>query len=556
VNNLRTGARAVSLGAACTLATLGMAASAPAATFCVPAHGGQCAGTDEPTIQAAITAASNNNSPSPTPDVIKVAAGTYHGPFSVQAGNPLTLTGAGDTTVLDDPAGGDNSITLAINEGTTRVESLKVLTPPGNATTALFGGAATHVSIGEAAGSSGATGVSASSFDRGTISLTDPSSTGAATFVATISRSRITAGAVGIRVTDASAVDDVVRVTAPNGTALLAEGAFDSGAHLVGRQLTLVASPGTGATGVDVEASPPIGGVGYGASSQASLDGVVLRGFATDVQANGLSTLCGLAPYQSQCTYMSTVTLSYSNYDPAKAHDNGYGTVTDGTGNLHAVDPHFVNAAGGNFDLAPGSPLIDSGDPAAPPAGDPTADVLDRPRKVDGNFDGSPVIDMGAFEWQVPPKPVAVIRAPSVVVVGRPVRFDGTASHDPAHGQLTFSWRFGDGNQATGLKPAHTYGKTGTYTVRLVVSSSSGAPSATAVKRIVVSRSPLCVVPRLRGKTLPSAGRALRHAHCRLGHVGRSHSMVARGHVIRSKPAPGTRLAHNGAVAVVLSHGR
>jgi hypothetical protein len=166
------------------------------------------------------------------------------------------------------------------------------------------------------------------------------------------------------------------------------------------------------------------------------------------------------------------------------------------------------------------------------------------------------VADMGAFESQVPP-PVAVIRAPSLVLVGRPVRFDGSSSHDPGRGTLTYLWQFGDGNESTAVRPLHTFRHPGTYRVRLTITSSSGAPAGSTSRRIVVSRSPLCVVPGLRGKTLAAARRALRRAHCRLGHVTRQRSSaVRRGRVIGSRPGRRTRLVRDARVALTLSRGR
>jgi trypsin len=66
-----------------------------------------------------------------------------------------------------------------------------------------------------------------------------------------------------------------------------------------------------------------------------------------------------------------------------------------------------------------------------------------------------------------------------------------------------------------------------------------------------------CVVPRLRGKTLLAARRALARANCRLGAVTRAYSTRVRaGRVLRQRPASGARLARFTRVNVVLSRGK
>ncbi len=60
------------------------------------------------------------------------------------------------------------------------------------------------------------------------------------------------------------------------------------------------------------------------------------------------------------------------------------------------VDPEFVDSVGGNFQLPPGSPLID----AADPANAPIDDLLAYVRPVDGDYDGTPIADIGAIEFQ------------------------------------------------------------------------------------------------------------------------------------------------------------
>lgn len=65
-----------------------------------------------------------------------------------------------------------------------------------------------------------------------------------------------------------------------------------------------------------------------------------------------------------------------------------------------------------------------------------------------------------------------------------------------------------------------------------------------------------CVVPNVRGKTLPAARKALKKAHCGVGRVRRAHSKVSAGRVIRQSPKPRAKLKRNAKVSLIVSRGR
>ncbi len=116
---------------------------------------------------------------------------------------------------------------------------------------------------------------------------------------------------------------------------------------------TLVGAGGI-ATGVQDGTSLPAAAV------TLNVNDTIIRGFATDLAATGSPA------------HPATLTIRYSDFDPAKEVIASVGaTFTQGPDNLHNADPHFVNSAASNFELAPGSPVIDKGDPAAPSAGSP-----------------------------------------------------------------------------------------------------------------------------------------------------------------------------------------
>jgi len=91
-----------------------------------------------------------------------------------------------------------------------------------------------------------------------------------------------------------------------------------------------------------------------------------------------------------------TVSLSEYN-DLWNNHDGRYQmiTVTLGVGNL-AVAPQFVDAANGDYHLQAGSPCIDAGTGANAPIVDFEGDS----RPLDGNLDGTDVVDIGADEFK------------------------------------------------------------------------------------------------------------------------------------------------------------
>jgi hypothetical protein len=70
----------------------------------------------------------------------------------------------------------------------------------------------------------------------------------------------------------------------------------------------------------------------------------------------------------------------------------------DGMNGNISNDPLFLNIAKHMYELTAASPVIDMGSNSAPDL--PKKDFAGNPRIVDGNGDGSKIIDMGAYEFQ------------------------------------------------------------------------------------------------------------------------------------------------------------
>ena len=545
-----------------------MPGTAAADTFCVKHAGCTASGHNFTTIGAALTAAASNGSA--TLDTIEIGPGTYDEDLTDAAGNPVNIAGSGDSTDIAPSTSTSNQQVLSIAEGSSAVSSLKITIPAGTGNTGIsvaqtigaHGPSFSHVDVVENPTATNATGAAlyGSSFTDGSVRLTDADSHAAfltdsslsgstvvgdqavglattATQQSSVVRSRVTGTDIGIFVdgaTRALIADDLIVLTGSTGQAFLLTSGSQQAVTM--DSSTLVGAGGS-TTGAQVGTSLP------SAPVTLNVDDTIIRGFGTDLTASGSTS------------DPATLNIRYSDFDPAKESLSSTGaTITEGPGDLHNIDPHFV--APSDFELAPGSPIIDKGDPAAPSAGEPVVDLGGFRRKVDGDHSGVATIDMGAFEFQ--PRdlaPVASFTAPRTAVKGKPVKFNGTGSHDPDGDPITFAWQFGDGGRSTLAKPVHTYAKAGTYRVELFVTDDFGA-STKAVRTIAVSGPP-CKVPTLAGRTLAAAKRALKNAHCAVGKITHKDSKrVKRGRVISSNPKAGSELRNGARVALTVSRGR
>ncbi|UCF42772.1 MAG: right-handed parallel beta-helix repeat-containing protein, partial [Planctomycetota bacterium] len=123
---------------------------------------------------------------------------------------------------------------------------------------------------------------------------------------------------------------------------------------------------------------------------------------ATDV-GGGMYNYVSSNPTITNCIFWgNTATSGPEIYDDASSSTTvSFSDVAGGwtgPGNINA-DPLFVDAAGGDLRLSSvASPCVDTGDNSAPNL--PPTDLGGNPRVVDGNRDGSAVVDMGAYEFQ------------------------------------------------------------------------------------------------------------------------------------------------------------
>jgi parallel beta-helix repeat protein len=101
-------------------------------------------------------------------------------------------------------------------------------------------------------------------------------------------------------------------------------------------------------------------------------------------------------------------------------------------GNIH-TDP-VLDA---DYRLLSGSPCIDTGDNSAP--GLPETDLDGKPRVQDGNGSGTPIVDMGAYEWGATGSLQVTITPQDAIDAGAKWRVDGGAWNDSGSTQTGLS---------------------------------------------------------------------------------------------------------------------
>jgi PASTA domain len=93
--------------------------------------------------------------------------------------------------------------------------------------------------------------------------------------------------------------------------------------------------------------------------------------------------------------------------------------------------------------------------------------------------------------------------------------------------------------------------------LRVIVTASNGAGSASAASGLTrpATRRQFCVVPRVQGRKMAAARKAIRRAHCRVGRVRKARSLRPSGRVIAQTPRAGKRLPLGAKVNLVISRG-
>lgn len=363
-----------------------------------------------------------------TPDADRIllgaetyTAGTVAG-YVYNAPSPVEVVGAGvGKTVLTGQTGADSVLHMSGGAGTA-VSDLTIRLPQGVGVGLNTDNTARRIEVIEAAGvpiTGAGYGVylgNGATLDESTVTL---KALPTGVFIANghVSRSTVTtAGDSAIKVNNGS----IERSRVKGFTGVEAYGGVSSivSSQIIGGEnygIWVGSYAGVDRTVVNAENVTILGGdAGKGAYATTELD----TGWSAELHlTNSLirgfpSSLAATAPGTGE----AKVVASYSDYVPPGAGAaTGAKASIEGTNVSNVGDAGFVNAAGGDFHLLAGAPLVDAGDPATAQGLDLDGNAL----VTDGNGDGAARRDIGAFE------------ALAVTGSGRPGGSSGTDTKTP-----------------------------------------------------------------------------------------------------------------------------
>ncbi len=408
------------------------AGSASADTICTPGFTAACPNNGTNVLQLSLESAMNLNSSDGVADTVYMSPSTYSDPNS--GGSPGTLEplgtddlnviGSGTDQSIITSAGTGNQYVVNLNAGNRKVDmsNLTIVVPAsfpnsGGQGSALQAedGTFDHVDIKTLNdGSNGATSLIGDTVWKNShiygsqgVNFSDGISQGSSSGKLEITNTKIENADWGVIVdgADTPVVMKKSRVIDPqNYGVILLRGALfvmensviaGAGTHAI----EAVTGNGAGESDIDaqIRSSTVVGGSdpsdaairvsisgSFGSkSADITVTNSILRGFT--------STWDMVTPAGPGIGHGS-LTFTRSDLNPAGTPVDSPVVNFSDPGNIN-VDPMFTSAT--DFHLLPGSPAIDAGDPADIGIVD---DFDNGPRPLDGNGDGSRIIDMGAFE--------------------------------------------------------------------------------------------------------------------------------------------------------------
>ena len=488
-----------------------IASSALAADFCVNRTGCTVANTYAAgQLQTAITAADGVAGA----NRVLVGPGTYTGPFteSPSAAAVVSVIGAGQGQTTLQVGGAGPAYALQLSGSGASVSDLTINVIAGTSNRGLQlsnSDSATRVTVTSTATAAGTLGVSLGGnglMSSSTVILPRDDGEGVAinSGAATLSDSTVhvgtAAGQGSIGVTYSGGPATLLRdsitafqaVTGDGGSAVV----NDSLIVLTGSQATgLSAVNGNTQVGNQVNSltakrdtlvgdgsAGQVGVYAFGGPANAGASNVANVTFDSSVISGVAIPLRRLTGSGGTVNGPANLTTDYSDYNPTGDLSSGAGTTTEN----HSLNvaPAFVSAATGDYHLLYNSPLVDAGDPTAPPAG--TTDRDANPRPIDGTGTGTARVDVGAFEYQRPLPTVTASAAPSSATSGQAVTFSATvAAADPGD-SVAVTWAFDDGASGSGASVAHAFATPGSHTATATATAANGR-QASAMASVTVA---------------------------------------------------------------------
>ena len=476
-------------------ATLGVAATAQADTYCVASPASCPAGaTAKSGVQEALNAAQDH----PGHDVVRIGSGEFTTAGGFQYGdqgvlaNTVEIRGEGASTVLKANAETKNdnfTLFLLSTKEPSNLENVHLVAP------APVSGSTSGLSL---SGKTSAKNIRLTGsatygmdLDNGTLADSEIDMPGASAVrvAGTSSNIRDTRirGARGILAPGGASVQikrtqvqalyngvflnggtmsiesSLVQVTGENGIGIESQGPTWAKGTLKASHVTVVGANAPGSKGIHADS--------IGAhDAVVEIDNSIIHGFAhnaarSDAGGAGVAKVLG----------------THVNYNPAADYSGGDGEIT--IANVTNLAPGFADAGAGDFRLPKTSPMIDKGrsDSYVTLAGE---DLLRKARTRGAKR------DLGAYEYQ-DAAPVAVLTGAADVEPGRTLSLSGAQSHDiDAKDAITFKWELGDGTTKTGQDVSHAWAADGTYTVKLTVTDTTGK-STTATASVKVASKPV-----------------------------------------------------------------
>ena len=378
------------------------APAAKADLYCV--NTASCSGgTVDPNFQQAL----NDAQVHAGPDTVQLGPGTYDSSlgFSYSGSDPVAIIGAGATgsTTVSDSGAANGTDALHITGSTASTVSGLNLVVYGNGTPFGSGldtvGSADNIDVVGAPGSVNVIGITAgpaSVISHATVLVPFNGGSGfnegVVTSPGTVVQDSTIDGDEAVNVFGSGAPVTLRRLKISADL----ESVFADTGTTVSLQDSLILSGSSDSVGLAASQDPPV----------ITADNVTMIGPGTP------GSIALLAHFGGSITFRNSIAVGYgttfntdstssisSDYSDYPGTRSGTGTITEA--HQLNVDPGFANASAGDYRLAAGSPLIDAGDPAGLAAGDSLTDLAGNPRLVGGR------LDIGAYEFQPPPPPVA-----------------------------------------------------------------------------------------------------------------------------------------------------